>query len=33
METIEYVQIIFLVLVLIGGIGGFLWAVNKDDDQ
>ncbi len=32
MTTIEYVQIVFLVLVLIGGIGGFLWAVNKDED-
>ena len=33
MGAIEYFQIIFLVLVLIIGIGGFLWAVNKDDDE
>lgn len=32
MGTIEYIQIIFLVLVLVIGIGGFLWAVNKEDD-
>jgi hypothetical protein len=32
MGIIEYVQIIFLVLVLIIGIGGFIWAVNKDEE-
>ena len=32
METVEYVQIVFLIFVLVIGIGGFLWAVNKDDD-
>jgi hypothetical protein len=32
MGTIEYIQIIFLVLVLIIGIGGFIWAVNQDDE-
>lgn len=32
MGPIEYLQIIFLLLVLVIGIGGFLWAVNKDDE-
>lgn len=32
MGIIEYIQIIFLVLVLVIGIGGFIWAVNKDDE-
>lgn len=33
MGIIEYIQIVFLVLVLVVGIGGFLWVVNKDDEQ
>ncbi len=32
MGTLDYIQIVFLVLVMVGGIGGFLWATAKDDD-
>ena len=30
MGTVEYFQIGFLVVVVIVGISGFLWAVNKE---
>lgn len=32
MTSIDYFQIIFLVIIFIAGIGGFIWAVNKKED-
>jgi len=31
MNTITFVLLIFITLVVIVGIGGFIWAVNKED--
>jgi len=31
MTGVDYFQIIFLVIVVSIGLGGFLWAVNKED--
>lgn len=32
MGLVDYFQIGFLIVVVIVGIGGFLWAVNKDEE-
>ena len=32
MGLVEYFQIGFLIVIVIVGIGGFLWAVNKEDE-
>ncbi len=31
MTGVDYFQIIFLVIVVSIGLGGFLWAINKED--
>ena len=31
MTGVDYFQIIFLVIVVSIGLGGFIWAVNKED--
>ena len=31
MTGVDYFQIIFLVIVVSVGLGGFLWAINKED--
>jgi nitrogen fixation-related uncharacterized protein len=31
MSAVEYFQIIFLIIVVAVGVGGFIWAVNKED--
>ncbi len=31
MSGVDYFQIVFLLIVVVVGIGGFLWALNKED--
>lgn len=31
MTGVDYFQIVFLVIVVAIGLGGFIWAVNKED--
>jgi preprotein translocase subunit SecE len=31
MTGVDYFQIIFLVIVVSIGLGGFIWAINKED--
>ena len=31
MSTVGYVEVVFLILVVGAGLGGFIWAAMKDD--